>query len=131
MSMAIDLVLLGKFLRFCLVGFSGVAVDFGFTWLFKEKCKVPKYWANALGFTIAATTNYIFNRMWTFHSVNPEIALEYTKFIIVSLIGLGLNTLVIWLLIRNFKMNFYLSKVFAIGLVTIWNFLANLLYTFV
>jgi len=42
-----------KFLKFGVVGGSGVIVDFFFTWLLKEKFKVHKYLANAIGFTIA------------------------------------------------------------------------------
>jgi putative flippase GtrA len=119
-----------KFLKFGLVGFSGVFVDFGITYLTKEKLHVPKYLANAIGFTTAATTNYILNRIWTFESSNPEIGWEYTQFLMISLIGLGINTLILWLLVSRFKMNFYLAKVFAIAVVTIWNFLANNYITF-
>jgi putative flippase GtrA len=119
-----------KFLKFGLVGFSGVFVDFGITYLTKEKLNVPKYLANAIGFTTAATTNYILNRIWTFESSNPEIGWEYTQFLTISLIGLGINTLILWLLVSRFKMNFYLAKVFAIAVVTIWNFLANNYITF-
>jgi putative flippase GtrA len=119
-----------KFLKFGLVGFSGVFVDFGITYLTKEKLHVPKYLANAIGFTTAATTNYILNRIWTFESSNPEIGWEYTQFLTISLIGLGINTLILWLLVSRFKMNFYLAKIFAIAVVTIWNFLANNYITF-
>ena len=119
-----------KFIKFGVVGFSGVFVDFGVTYLAKEKLNIPKYVANAIGFIIAATSNYFLNRVWTFQSKNPEIAVEFTEFFIISLIGLGLNTLLLWILVSKFKMNFYFAKVFAIGLVTIWNFLANLLITF-
>ena len=119
-----------KFLKFGLVGFSGVFVDFGITYLTKEKLHVPKYLANAIGFTTAASTNYILNRVWTFESSNPEIGWEYTQFLTISLIGLGINTLILWLLVSRFKMNFYLAKVFAIAVVTVWNFLANNYITF-
>ena len=119
-----------KFIKFGIVGFSGVFVDFGITYLTKEKLNIPKYIANAIGFTAAATTNYFFNRVWTFQSKNPEVMVEFTEFFIISLIGLGLNTLLLWILVSKFKMNFYFAKIFAIGLVTIWNFLANLLITF-
>ncbi len=119
-----------KFLKFGLVGFSGVFVDFGITYLTKEKLHVPKYLANAIGFTTAASTNYILNRVWTFESSNPEIGWEYTQFFTISLIGLGINTLILWLLVSRFKMNFYLAKVFAIAVVTVWNFLANNYITF-
>lgn len=122
--------LLIKFLKFGIVGFTGLLVDFGFTYLFKEIFKVHKYISNAIGFTLAASSNYFLNRWWTFHSTNPDIALEYGKFLFISLLGLGINTLVIWILNGKFKMNFYLAKLFAIGVVTIWNFFANLLFTF-
>lgn len=65
--------LIFKFIKFGVVGFSGVAIDFGFTYLFKEKLKVQKFAANALGFMIAASSNYFFNRIWTFKSDNPEV----------------------------------------------------------
>ena len=119
-----------KFVKFGVVGLSGVFVDFGFTYIFKEKLKVQKYVANAIGFTIAASTNYYLKRIWTFHSNNPEIALEYGKFLLISLIGLVINTIVLWLLVSKVKFNFYFAKLLAIGVVTIWNFIINLNYTF-
>ncbi|MCD6180365.1 MAG: GtrA family protein [Bacteroidales bacterium] len=122
--------LIHKFIKFVLVGFSGLFIDFGFTYLFKEKVKLQKYLSNALGFTLAASSNYLFNRIWTFQSENPQILVEYSQFLLISLIGLGLNTLVLWLIVNKMHWNFYLSKLFAIGFVTIWNFLANAYITF-
>ena len=119
-----------KFVKFGVVGVSGVVVDFGFTYIFKEWFKIQKYVANAIGFTIAASSNYFLNRIWTFHSNNPQIAVEYGQFLFVSLIGLAINTLVLWLLVSKVKFNFYFAKLFAIGVVTIWNFVVNLNYTF-
>lgn len=120
-----------KFLKFGVVGFSGMLVDFGLTYLCKEKLRIQKYVANAIGFTSAASSNYIFNRLWTFNSHNPDIALEYGRFLGISLIGLLINTLVIYLLVSKTKTNFYLAKLVAIVIVTIWNFVVNLNYTFV
>ena len=120
-----------KFLKFGAVGATGVIVDFSFTWISKEKLKIQKYIANAIGFTLAATSNYFLNRWWTFHSNNPEMAIEYSRFLFFSIIGLGMNTTVIWYLVTKRKYNFYLSKLFAIGIVTTWNFFVNLIFTFV
>ncbi|MEI6123584.1 MAG: GtrA family protein [Bacteroidota bacterium] len=119
-----------KFLKFGMVGFSGVLVDFGVTYLCKEIFKIQKYVANALGFLVAATSNYFFNRIWTFESKNPEIAFEYFRFFGISLIGLGISTLFLWILVGKFKKKFYTSKAFVIAVVMIWNFFANLLFTF-
>jgi putative flippase GtrA len=119
-----------KFLKFGIVGFSGVFVDFGITYLTKEKLRIPKYIANAIGFSTAATTNYFLNRIWTFKSTNPEVMVEFSEFFAISMIGLGINTLILWILVSKFKMNFYVAKIFAIAVVTVWNFLANAFFTF-
>lgn len=119
-----------KFLKFSAVGFSGLLVDYAFTFLFKEIFKVQKYVSNSIGFTLAASSNYVLNRVWTFESDNPEIALEYGEFLVISLIGLGLNNLILWLIVSRLKWNFYFAKLIAIGFVTVWNFLANFFITF-
>jgi putative flippase GtrA len=119
-----------KFLKFGAVGLSGVLVDFGVTYVCKEILKIQKYVSNALGFTVAATTNYFLNRIWTFESHNPEIGIEYIKFFVISLIGLGINTLILWILVSKFRQHFYLSKLLAIAVVMIWNFIMNLIFTF-
>jgi len=125
-----DELLVWKFLKFCIVGSSGMIIDFGTTWLLKEKVRINKYIANSTGFILAATSNYILNRCWTFHSENTQVATEYLSFILISIAGLGINTLVLYLLADKMKLNFYLSKLFATGVVTLWNFYMNYLVTF-
>ena len=125
-----DSILISKFLKFCIVGFSGMVIDFGTTWLLKERVRINKYVANSTGFILAATSNYYLNRIWTFQDHNPDIATQYISFILISLFGLGINNLIIYILNDRFKYNFYLSKLSAIALVTIWNFLMNFLITF-
>ena len=119
-----------KFLKFCAVGASGVVVDFGITYLCKEFIKLNKYISNSIGFIAAATTNYFLNRVWTFQSQSPEIFKQYITFFGFSLIGLGINNLVIYLLHEKMKINFYLAKLFAIGVVTFWNFFMNYFFNF-
>ena len=126
----IDKVLIFKFFKFCAVGFSGMLIDFGTTWILKEKMKINRYVANSCGFVLAATSNYFFNRIWTFESQNSKIASEYFSFVFIALIGLGINNLILWFLSDKLKINFYFSKIIATGIVTLWNFGMNFLFTF-
>ncbi len=119
-----------KFLKFGLVGFTGLVIDFATTYLAKEKLKWNKYIANSLGFTLASINNFVLNRIWTFESLDPEIGWQFSKFMLVAFIGLLLNNLIVYLLTDRVKFNFYLSKLFAIVTVFLWNFLLNYLYTF-
>lgn len=130
MSEYLSAAFLWKFVKFCIVGATGVGVDFGFTYISKEIIKIPKYVANAIGFTAATTTNYYLNRIWTFHSHDPEIFTEYFLFLIVSIVGLAINTVVLWIFVSKWKKRFYFSKLYAIGVASVWNFLANVFITF-
>ena len=125
-----EILLLFKLIKYCIVGLSGTIIDFGTTWLLKEKLCVNKYFANSCGFILAASSNYVLNRIWTFVSENENITTEYLSFIIISLAGLGLNNLILMLFNDKLNLNFYFSKVLAIIFVTLWNFFMNYFYTF-
>jgi putative flippase GtrA len=126
----IDKLLISKFIKFGVVGFSGMLIDFGTTYLCKEKLRLNKYLSNCVGFILAATSNYFLNRIWTFESHKEEIAVQYLQFMVVSTVGLGINSLVLYLLTDKLKWNFYFSKLIAIGITTVWNFFANMAFTF-
>jgi putative flippase GtrA len=128
--MAVSILVFLKFIKFCAVGFSGMILDFGTTWILKEKFRINKYISSSVGFVLAATSNYTLNRYWTFRSGNRQVATEYLSFMLIALAGLGINNFVIFLLHDKMKLNFYIAKVFAVGVVTVWNFAMNYLFTF-
>jgi putative flippase GtrA len=119
-----------QFLKFCTVGLSGVIIDFAITYLLKEVFRLNKYLSNSLGFLIAASSNYILNRVWTFKSINSDITKEYIYFLTVSFIGLLIVNTTLWIAHGKMKYNFYISKIGGILVVTFWNFFANNYFTF-
>jgi putative flippase GtrA len=127
--------LITKFIKFGIVGASGMLVHFSVLYLFKEVVGLNPFVANTIGFVTAATTNYILNRIWTFRSREKQVAVEYLKFILVSVIGLGVNNGTMWItgkLLPDWfdDWRFYLIWVFAVGVTTLWNFFGNMLFTF-
>ncbi len=123
-------ILLLKLIKFCCVGFSGMILDFGTTSILKEKLKLNKYFSNSMGFALAATSNYFINRLWTFQSENSHVITEYLSFITIAVMGLLINNAIIYALNDRMKLNFYVSKLMAILMVTFWNFGLNYLITF-
>lgn len=120
-----------KFIKFGFVGISGVLVDFSITYFCKEKLNIGKYISNSLGFIMATLSNFYLNQAWTFTDrAHHAISSEFPKFLGFALIGLLINTFVLFLMTERLKFNFYLAKIFAILVVSIWNFLGNYLYTF-
>jgi putative flippase GtrA len=119
-----------KFLKFGVVGVSGMGVDFGITYLLKDKLKANKYVSSTLGFLSAATTNFTLNRVWTFQSSDPMVSIQYLKFLTFCIIGVLISNSIIYSLNGRLKWNFYFSKLISIGVVTFWNFFASYFITF-
>ncbi|MBG6236465.1 dolichol-phosphate mannosyltransferase [Pedobacter sp. CAN_A7] len=115
--------------KFGITGMSGMVIDFSLTWLFKDVLHVNKFLANAIGFSAAVMSNYFINRIWTFQN-KAKISKQLAAFITVSIIGLLLNSMVVYVFNNLLLLNFYLSKIIAVGLVFLWNFSANYFYVF-
>lgn len=119
-----------RFVKFGFVGFSGLIVDFGITWIFKEKLKINKYLANSFGFLFGVTNNYFLNRYFTFQNHNPNIGNQFISFLVIAIIGFAINTGFLYLLQKKTKINFYVCKFLVTLIVFFWNFGANSFYTF-
>jgi len=119
-----------KVLKFGAVGLLGMCVDFFITWLCKEKFRFNKYIANSIGFSVAVVNNFYWNLRWTFQAAGNNTASYFIRFVLFSLIGLGLNNLFIFLFNDKLGINFYISKAMAIVCVFIWNFSANNYFNF-
>ncbi|MBP5541603.1 MAG: GtrA family protein [Bacteroidales bacterium] len=124
-----------KFVKFGVVGASGMVVHFAVLYLMREVVGLNDFVANTIGFIAAATSNYILNRIWTFRSKEKQVGVEYVKFILVSLVGLGVNNGSLWLMRHLLPewaadWRFYLLWAVAVGITTLWNFFGNLLFTF-
>ena len=118
-----------RLIKFGVVGISGMVIDFGFTWLCKEKLKWNKYLSNSIGFTLAVINNFILNRNWTFENTNA-VAPQFLRFLLVSLSGLAINNLLLYFFIKKTNRNFYFLKLVTIGIVFLWNYFINLFFTF-
>lgn len=133
-----------KFFKFGVVGLSGMVVDFAVLILMRDVVGLPDLWANTVSFTAAASSNYFLNRVWTFRSHDRQVGVEYLKFLAVSVVGLGINNGVLWLSSRLWPVAyqssvallgvdidvFYLFKLLAIAVTTLWNFFGNMIFTF-
>jgi putative flippase GtrA len=119
-----------QLIKFGIVGCSGLVIDFAITYFFKEYVGLNRFIANALGFGAAVTNNYFIHRFWTFKNNEKRIAQQFLKFLMVSIIGLGLNTLCIYTIQQWGHLSFYVAKFIAIVLVFIWNYTINAQITF-
>lgn len=119
----------GRLWRFGLVGVLNTLVDFGLFNLLVLLLTGPAgaliLACNAFAFLGANLCSYVCNRSWTFARTAPPSLREYAAYFAISLIGLLLNSLVLWLLTggsATSMLTLNLAKVGATLVSMGWNF---------
>ncbi|MEH2242425.1 glycosyltransferase family 2 protein [Nostoc sp.] len=122
----------GRFLRFGLVGFSGVFVDLTVFYLLRTVIHLGLTRSTILSAAVAIINNFLWNDLWTFGDIsqrqrNPHQRFKrFLKFSAICLAGVILQALIINFLYNVLGINQYLAKLIAIAIATIWNFSINL-----
>jgi putative flippase GtrA len=80
-------------------------------------------------FLVAVTNNYIWNRLWTFHTHRGHVGIQGARFFLVALLALVGNLIVLEVLVR-LGLPKVPAQAIAIVLVTPVNFVGNKLWTF-
>ena len=135
-----------RFARFATVGVAGAITHFTLLNVLIQFVRLPSALANPIGFTIAVLQNFALNRRWTYpESRDRHPGGQLLQFALVSAIGLGLNQLIflavqrrvepIWIAwVGQQHLGHLLSYNFAwaaaVGIVMIWNFGVNRLWTY-
>ena len=94
---------LAKFIRviyqiakFVEVGILNTVIDFGILnlliWLTGITSGLAIAPLNAFSFLCATTNSYFWNKFWTFKKAGTATGKEFTQFLIISAIGIGINT---------------------------------------
>lgn len=125
---------LDKFLRFALVGLSGVFVDMALLYLFSDPSTLawPLTRSKIIAGEIAIFNNFLWNDAWTFADVAMkqqewhQRLKRFVKFNVICLAGLVLNVLILNLVFNFLIPNRYVANLIAIAVATIWNFWVNL-----
>lgn len=112
-------------LKFAIAGGAGLFIDMGLTLLFKEVLGFNVYIAHIIGFLCAVCSNYLLNKYWTFKERDMVSAAQFVFFLAVSFVGFVLSFSSLFVLYNYMVINFYLSKLISIGIVSIWNYSIN------
>ncbi len=126
-----------RFSKFALVGVLNTLVDYLIYCLFVYVFSIYYLFSHVIAFVTANINSYIFNSLWTFQqSEKTSVLRRFIPFFIVSLIGLGLSTLVLYLSVESLKSflhNYYpdlLGKIIASFASLFWNYFASYFFVF-
>ncbi|MBN2186892.1 MAG: glycosyltransferase family 2 protein [Dehalococcoidia bacterium] len=122
-----------RFIKFCLVGSSGVLVNMGLLWLLTEVAGLFYLASAAIAIGASIINNFVLNDSWTFRDRRtPGMAarlMRFLKFNLVSAVGIGINMGILWSCTELLGVYYLLSNLFGIGAAMLWNFTANASWT--
>ena len=118
-----------ELLKFCVVGASGYVINLAvYTTLLKWAGL--HYVAAATGsFLVAASNNYLWNRVWTFRDDRGHVVYQGMRFLVVAGLAYGANIGVLAALVAA-GVGKIVAQALAIVLVTPLNFIGNKLWSF-
>ena len=125
----VPLNLITQFTRYAGVGAIGTATQYVTLILLVQFLKFDPVTASAHGFIVGGFVNYFLNYRITFKSDIPHKQ-AILKFFAIAFIGLAINSMMMAVAIEFFKLHYLLSQVIATGVILIWTFLGNRLWTF-
>lgn len=117
-----------QFLRFCLVGASGVLVNTVVMWALSQALDLNYIFSSICAFLVANLTNFLLNKFFTFASQDwslANFASQYFRFLGVSLVGLGINLAVLVALVELAGLGEVLANLAGVLVATVSNFLGS------
>jgi putative flippase GtrA len=136
-----------RFLKFAAVGAIGAAIDFGVMNLLAHAGGMPLVPAGTISFLAAVTSNFIWNRYWTYpDSRSRPVTHQLSMFFAVNVAGVAIRIPILHFielpLIKALeRMHFRgplspeflarnLTLALAVGIVMLWNFFVNRYWTY-
>jgi putative flippase GtrA len=119
---------LSRFVRFTVVGGVATAIQYAILILLVRGFGMGPTAASSIGFVLSAGVNYLLNYRFTFHSDRPH-GPAAAKFALLAATGLLINAVIMHLM-TGAGVHYLIAQVCATGVVLLWNFIGNTMWTF-
>lgn len=118
-----------KLIRFSIVGVGNTLVNWSI-FIILNAFGVYYILSNIIAYIIATVNSYIWNSLWVFKygqglNINTSV-----KFFILNLVGLTVNTTIMYILVDILNFNKFIALVIASVLVVMMNYTINKLWVF-
>ena len=120
--------LIAQLIRFGIVGVIATIVDVGLLVFLQEVVHIDVLVASALSFSVAVVVNYILSMLWVFKSKGESRIKEFIIFVSLSIGGLLITQLVMWLGTEVMSIYYLAVKIFAIVFESAYNFVTRKIF---
>ncbi|HEX7244541.1 MAG TPA: GtrA family protein [Solirubrobacterales bacterium] len=116
--------------KFGLVGVSGYVINLGVFALLSGSLGLHHVIAAVGAFLVAVSSNFFWNRHWTFTAGDGHAGFQAIRFFTVSIAALLINLVVLEALVSGASLGALGAQAIAVAVAMPFNFLGNKLWTF-
>ncbi len=112
--------------KFSAVGTTCFFVDYGLMIFLTEATPMEYFSSCAVSFIVSTILNYILSMRFVFKGRdNLSWVQELLIFVFLSLVGLGINQIIMWVMVEKVRVFYMLSKIIAALIVSTFNFVSR------
>ncbi len=121
--------LIEQMIKFGFVGFLCFFIDWGIMVFLTEVFGINPLISSAVSFTVSVTVNYILSVTFVFETdKNTNKGSQFVIFVLLSIVGLGVNELCMWLGTDLLGIHYMITKVGATAVVMVYNFITRKIF---
>lgn len=118
--------LFAQIMKFGVVGVVAFAIDYGLLIFLTEVFGIPYLVSATISFTVSVVFNYVASMRYVFaHKEGMSRRREFMVFIVLSVIGLGINNVCLWAGTDVLGVDYRLTKIVVTAIVMVWNFVTR------
>ena len=121
--------LIEQMIKFGFVGFLCFFIDWGIMVFLTEVFGINPLISSTISFTVSVTVNYILSVTFVFETdKNANKGSQFVIFVLLSIVGLGVNELCMWLGTDLLGIHYMITKVGANAVVMVYNFITRKIF---
>lgn len=117
-----------QLIKFGIVGVVAAIVDVGVLVALRELLKLDVLLSSAVSFSVSVVVNYFLSMRFVFKGKKQGVLREFVIFVVLSVGGLGLNQLIMWLGVKFLPLHYLGVKLFAMIFVPVYNFVTRKIF---
>lgn len=118
--------LIEQIMKFGVVGVICFGIDYGLMIFLTELCGISYLVSSGISFSVSVMVNYTLSLKFVFETdKDNNKVVEFLIFIILSVVGLGINQVLMWVCVDKLHVYYMISKIGVTGVVMVYNFVTR------